>query len=426
MSAGEQPLTEHARPDAPLDFAAYRRVGGYAAVERALAGMSPAEVTGMVTDARLRGRGGAGFPTGKKWSFVHADAPGPRYFVVNGDEMEPGAFKDRLLLEATPHQVIEGTILAAYAIGAATAYVFLRWEYREAARRIERAIAEAHAAGFLGRSIRGARFDLQLHVHVSAGRYMCGEETGLLNALEGRRAQPRDKPPYPQTSGLWGRPTVVNNVETVCCVPHIVNRGAAWFVGLGRGADSGTKLYGASGKVKRPGLWEKPIGTTLGEVVEEHAGGMRDGVRFRGALPGGASTNFLTREHLDVKLDFEETVRAGSRLGTGTLVVLDDGTCPVAMLANLERFFAQESCGFCTPCREGLPWLARVLEAIDEGRGEPGDLELLAHHAKQLGTGRTFCALAPGAIEPLRGALRYFEGDFERHLAERRCPWRDR
>jgi NADH-quinone oxidoreductase subunit F len=421
----ERPLTEHVRPGAPLDFAAYRKVGGYAAVERALREMSPAEVQGVVTDSRLRGRGGAGFPTGKKWSFVPADAPGPRYFVVNADEMEPGTFKDRLLLEATPHQVVEGTILAAYAIGAETAYIFLRWEYREAERRLERAIAEATAAGFLGRRICGARFDLEVHVHVSAGRYMCGEETGLLNSLEGRRATPRDKPPYPQVSGLWGRPTVVNNVETVCCLPHIVNRGAAWFVALGRGADAGTKLYGASGKVKCPGLWELPIGTTLGEIVEEHAGGMKDGVGFRAALPGGASTNFLTREHFGVKLDFEDTMRAGSRLGTGTLVVLDDGTCPVAMLGNLERFFAQESCGWCTPCREGLPWMARLLEAIDEGRGEPGDLELLAHHTRHLGMGRTFCALAPGAIEPLRGALRYFEDDFKRHLTERRCPWRN-
>jgi NADH-quinone oxidoreductase subunit F len=253
---------------------------------------------------------------------------------------------------------------------------------------------------------------------------MCGEETGLLNALEGKRANPRAKPPYPQSSGLWGRPTVVNNVETLCCVPHILANGADWFKGLSLTDDGGTKLYGASGRVKHPGLWELPMGTTVREILEEHAGGMQDGYRFRGLLPGGASTDFLVQEHLDVKMDFASVQQAGSRLGTGTIVVLDDRTCPVGMVLNLEQFFARESCGWCTPCRDGLPWTAQILGALEAGKGEPGDLNTLKMHTWMLGPGATFCALAPGAMEPLQSALVHFRDDFERHITERRCPWR--
>jgi NADH-quinone oxidoreductase subunit F len=258
---------------------------------------------------------------------------------------------------------------------------------------------------------------------MSGGRYMCGEETGLLNALEGKRANPRAKPPFPPISGLWGKPTVINNVETLCIVPHIINRGAQWFRSLSRTKDAGTKLYGASGKVKRPGLWELPMGTTIREILEDHAGGMRDGVRFRGVLPGGASTDFLVERHLDVPMDFTEVQKAGSRMGTGTMIVLDDQTCPVGMLWNLEHFFAQESCGWCTPCWSGLGWAERILLAIDEGRGEPGDIEKLVYQARFLSPGHTFCALAPGAAEPLQSAIKYFLDDFERHIRERRCPW---
>jgi NADH-quinone oxidoreductase subunit F len=352
-------------------------------------------------------------------------APHPKYLVVNADEMEPGTFKDRVLLEGDPHLMVESAIVSAYAIEADVAYIFLRWAYRTAAQRLNKAIAEAREAGYLGKNILGSGYDLELHLHISAGRYMCGEETGLLNSLEGKRATPRAKPPYPQTSGLWGKPTVVNNVETLCNVPHIVNRGADWFQGLSHTEDGGTKLYGASGKVKRPGVWELPMGTTLGELLEEHAGGMREGLKFRGALPGGASTDFLTSDHLDVKLDFTHVPQAGSRLGTGTIIVLDDGTCPVAMSANLQKFFAQESCGWCTPCREGLPWGAKLLQAIEEGRGQEGDLETLGFLCEKIGPpGRTFCALAPGAIEPLQSALKYFREDFERHITEKSCPWR--
>jgi NADH-quinone oxidoreductase subunit F len=253
---------------------------------------------------------------------------------------------------------------------------------------------------------------------------MCGEETGLLNALEGKRANPRSKPPFPQVSGLWGKPTIVQNVETLCNVPHIVNNGPDWFKSLSHTADGGTKLYGASGKVKRPGLWELPMGTTIRELLEEHAGGMRDGVKFRGLLPGGASTDFLVEEHLDVRMDFTEVEKAGSRMGTGTMIILDDQTCPVGMVWNLEHFFAQESCGWCTPCWSGLHWTERILGAMEEGQGRPEHLERLEFQTKFNAPGNTFCALAPGAMEPLQSALKYFRLDFERHIDEHRCPWR--
>jgi NADH-quinone oxidoreductase subunit F len=409
----------------PLAIGDYERAGGYVAVRKALGGMAPEEVMHEVSESKLRGRGGGGFPTGQKWSFVPRgeDAPRPKYLVVNADEMEPGTFKDRLLMEGDPHQLIEGVIISAFAIEANQAYIFLRAEYVLAARLLRRAIAEASAKGYIGTNILGSGFDLKLHLHDSAGRYICGEETALLNGLEGRRAIPRAKPPFPQASGLWGKPSVVNNVETLCNVPHIVNHGAAWFRDLSRSDDGGTKLYGASGRVKRPGLWELPMGTTAREILEEHAGGMRDGYGFRALLPGGASTEFLLAEHLDVAMDFSAVQKAGSRLGTGTMIVLDDRTCPVGMLHNLEHFFARESCGWCTPCRDGLPWVERMLAAIEAGEGEAKDLDILAMHTRFLGPGKTFCALAPGAMEPLQSGLKYFRADFERHIDERRCPW---
>jgi NADH-quinone oxidoreductase subunit F len=316
-------------------------------------------------------------------------------------------------------------IISAYAIEADVAFVFLRWAYREAAARLQVSIAEAYAAGYLGRNILNSGYRLEMYLHVSAGRYMCGEETALLNALEGRRANPRSKPPYPQTSGVWGKPTIVNNVETLCNVPHIVNRGAAWFRSLSRsGGDGGTKLYGASGRVKRPGLWELPMGTPLREILEEHAGGMREGYRLRGVLPGGASTEFLVESDLDVAMDFDSVQKAGSRLGTGTAVVLDDRTCPVGMLHNLEHFFAQESCGWCTPCWSGLAWVEELLFEFEQGRGRPEDLERLQEHTRRLAPGHTYCALAPGAVEPLQSGLKHFREDFERHIGAGRCPWK--
>jgi NADH-quinone oxidoreductase subunit F len=423
----EKPLTKNIRPDQePLDLNGYERAGGYQAARKALKDMTPGEVTEVVKQSNLRGRGGAGFPTGMKWSFVPMgeDAPRPKYLIMNADEMEPGTFKDRILLEGDPHLIVEAMIVSGYAIQADVGYIFLRWAYKESERKLRKAIAEAYEAGYLGKNVLGSGYSFELQVHTSAGRYMCGEETGLLNSLEGKRATPRAKPPFPQVSGLWGKPSIVNNVETLCNVPHIVNNGAEWFRGLSHTKDGGTKLYGVSGKVKHPGCWELPMGTTLREILEEHAGGMRDGFKFRGALPGGASTDFLVEEHMDVQLDFNAVQEVGSRLGTGTIIVLDDQTCPVAMVHNLEHFFAQESCGWCTPCREGLPWIEKILLAIEEGQGQPQDIGLLEMHSRLLGPGNTFCALAPGAVEPLQSALKYFREDFDQHIREKRCPWR--
>jgi NADH-quinone oxidoreductase subunit F len=421
----EMPLTKDIHLDRqPPDLKAYESGGGYEGLRKALRSMTPAEIVEEVKASNLKGRGGAGFPTGVKWSFMPKDAAGPKYLVANADEMEPGTFKDRFLLEGNPHQLLEGMMIAAYAMQVNVAYVFLRGEYKRAAQTISRAIAELYAAQYLGKDIVGSGYSLEIRLHLSAGRYMCGEETGLLNALEGKRANPRAKPPFPPVSGLWGKPTTVNNVETLCNVPHIISNGATWFKGLSRSKDGGTKLYGASGKVRRPGLWELPMGVTVREILEEHAGGMREGLRFRGLLPGGASTDFLTEEHLDVPMDFTEVQKAGSRMGTGTMIVLDDRTCPVGMLWNLEHFFAQESCGWCTPCWSGLGWVERILNAMEEGRGEPGDIEKLTFQTKFLAPGNTFCALAPGAAEPLQSGLKYFRDDFERHIREKRCPWR--
>ena len=424
MTAAAKPLTARMRPDGEApDCRAYEQAGGYEALRKALKSMEPAAIVEEVKASNLRGRGGAGFPAGMKWSFVPKDAPHPRYLVANADEMEPGTFKDRLLMERDPHLFIEGIALAGYATGTDVAYIFLRGEYHLSARRLTRAISEAYKAGYLGKNILGSGYSLELHLHLSAGRYMCGEETGMLNALEGKRANPRSKPPFPPASGLFGRATTINNVETLCNVPHIVKNGAAWYRALSRTGDGGTKLYGASGKVKRPGLWELPMGTTLREIIEDHAGGMRDGLRFRGVLPGGASTDFLTEDHMDVPMDFTAVQKVGSRLGTGTMIVLDDRTCPVGMVWNLEHFFAQESCGWCTPCWSGLGWAERILKAMEEGRGQEGDLEKLGQLARFWSPGNTFCALAPGAAEPLQSALKYFREDFERHIREHRCPW---
>jgi NADH-quinone oxidoreductase subunit F len=428
QQAYERPLTKNIRPGEPtLDVKGYERAGGYQSVRKALGSMTPQDVQKVVTDSNLRGRGGAGFPTGQKWSFVPMgpNAPRPKYLVANADEMEPGTFKDRLLLEGDPHQLIEGMIVSAYAIQAEKAYVFMRGEYHLPAERVERAIAEAYEAGYLGDDILGSGYSLELHLHSSAGRYICGEETALLNSLEGKRATPRNKPPFPQVSGLFGKPTIVNNVETLCNVPHIVSNGAEWYKGLSTSEDSGTKLYGVSGKVKRPGVWELPMGVTVRELLEEYAGGMRDGYKLRGLLPGGASTDFLVDEHLDVQMTYGSVMKAGSRLGTGLMIVMDDQTCPVGLCGNLEEFFAQESCGWCTPCREGLPWTAKLLRALEDGRGVAQDIEELRGLTRLIGPlGRTFCALAPGAMEPLQSALKYFGDDFKRHVDEKRCPYR--
>src|SRR5690606_28823407 len=333
----EKPLTKNIKPNQPpLSIKDYENSGGYRAVKHAFKNLSPLEVQKIVKESDLKGRGGAGFSTGLKWSFVPMDENlRTKYLICNADEMEPGTFKDRLLIEGDPHLLIEGMILSAYAIQANTAFIFLRWAYKKAAQILLKAIAEAYNAGYLGKNILDSGFNLELHLHTSVGRYICGEETALLNSLEGKRANPRAKPPFPQVSGLFGKPTIVNNVETLCCVPEIINNGAQWFKSLSVTDEGGTKLYGVSGRVKKPGLWELPLGTTMGEILNEFAGGMQEGYSFKGALPGGASTDFLTADHFDVNMDFANVMKAGSRLGTGTMIVLDDKTCPVGMQYNL-------------------------------------------------------------------------------------------
>lgn len=420
------PLTQNiGEGKSPLNLEQYRAKGGYRAVHKALLEMKSGDILQLLQDADLRGRGGAGFPTGMKWSFVPMGehVRGPKYLVVNADEMEPGTFKDRLLMEGDPHQLIEGIILSAYTIQAEVAYIFIRGEYQLSAELLNKAISECREQGLLGTNIMHSRFNLDIFVHTSAGRYICGEETALLNSLEGKRATPRAKPPFPQVSGLWGRPTVVNNVETICNVPHIVNHGAEWYKGLSLTGDAGTKIFGVSGRVKKPGAWELPLGTPVREIIEDYAGGMQDGYKLRGFLPGGGSTNFLTQEHLDLHMDYTSIGKAGSRLGTGTMIILDDQTCPVGMVRNLEHFFAQESCGWCTPCRDGLPWVEQILGDIEQGRGEIEDMDILTRHTHLLGPGNTFCAHAPGAMGPLESALRYFREDFEAHIQGKGCPW---
>jgi len=400
----------------PTWIDAYEANGGYSALRRAI-GMSPDEIIQVVMDSELKGRGGAGFPTGMKWKVMTplAESARPRYLCCNFDEMEPGTFKDRFLVEGDPHQFIEAIAIAAHACQVDIAYVFIRDEYRRSQEILQRAIAEAESRGYVGKGF-------ECRLHASAGRYMAGEETGLINALEGKPARPRSKPPYPGTSGAWGKPTVVNNVETLSCVPHIIERGADWFKSLGKAKDSGTKIYGASGRVKQPGAWELPMGSTMRELIWDHAGGMQDGYEFRAALPGGASTHFIDVSQLDIPLDFESMKEIHQFLGTGMAIVLDDKTCPVAMCRNMEMFFARESCGWCTPCREGLPWIEGLLEDIEQGRGQAGDVDLLLDQAKFIGP-HTYCALALGAVTPLISAIEKFRDDFDAHISEKRCPY---
>ncbi len=433
-----KPLTHLINLENPLDFNGYIKAGGYMGATKALKEFSPKGVLELVSDSGLKGRGGAGFPTGMKWSCVPAlqekkistDSPFNQnanehensYLICNGDEMEPGTFKDRYLLEGVPHQLIEAMIIASYTISANKAYIFLRGEYFLAAERLQHAIDEAYENKWLGENIQGTNYQLDLYLHTSAGRYICGEETALINALEGKRATPRAKPPFPQVSGLFGKPTVVNNVETLCNLPHILKHGSAWFKDLSPDSDPGTKMYAACGQVKNPGVWELPMGVTIRELLYDYAGGMKDGANLKGLLPGGASTDFLTEKHLDTPMDFDSIGKAGSRLGTGGLIVLGDKHCPVAMVLNLLQFFAQESCGWCTPCRDGTPWAVEILTRIEQGQGSHEDLTQLNELCDFMWLGKTHCALAPGAVEPLKSAMRYFKYDFEQHIEQGCCP----
>ena len=405
----------------------YRADGGYQALQKALR-MSPPEVTTLVKDSGLRGRGGAGFPTGLKWTFLPKDHPGPNYLAVNGDESEPGTFNNRILMEQDPHQLLEGIAIACYAIRSKTAYLYLRYEYGKSYRVLQQAIRECYDAGLLGKNILGSGFDLDVYMHRGAGAYICGEETGLIESLEGKRAWPRIKPPFPAVEGLFRKPTIVNNIETLCCVTHIVGRGIEWFKSIGvppdpnnpRDAGSyGPKLYCISGHVNQPGCVELPLGVTARQLIDEHGGGVWKGRKAKAVVPGGISMGFFSESELDTPLDFNGPGRVGCLgLGTAAVVVIDDQTNMVDVVYNCCRFMSHESCGQCTPCREGTAWMTRILERIRSGHGKLEDLDLLNEVAGSMGIipGTTICGLSDGAAWPVKNAIKKFRGDFEEYI----------
>jgi len=409
-------------------LAVYEAGGGYRTLRRVLKEKSPAEVVEAVRSSHLRGRGGAGFPTGLKWSFLPKDHPGPVYMCVNADESEPGTFCNRVQLEADPHQVLEGVILSSYATGASIAYIYLRYEYPLSFRRLEAAIGECYEAGYLGKHILGTDFSLDIYIHRGAAAYICGEETGLIESVEGRRACPRIKPPFPAVEGLFRKPTVVNNVETLACVTHILDRGVEWFRSIGTPPDPGNprdpgsfgpKLYGLSGHVNQPGCYEAPLGLPCRELIERFGRGVWKGRRAKAAVPGGLSTGVLTEAELDTPLDFTGPVKAGCLgLGTGGVMVMDETYSMIDFLHNSCRFFAHESCGQCTPCREGTHWALAMLERIKAGRGRLKDLELLLEIGDSIGIipGTTICGLADGAAWPIKTAVRKFRDEFEDYI----------
>ncbi len=394
----------------------YLGAGGYEGWKKALA-MGPDAVTKEVSDSELRGRGGAGFPTGRKWSFVPKDHPGPRYLVCNADESEPGTFKDREIIEYDPHQVIEGVAIASFAIKANTAYIYIRGEFVRWAKILEEAIVEARQRGFLGKNVLGSGFDLDIWVHRGAGAYICGEETALLESIEGKRGFPRLKPPFPALVGLFGKPTVINNVETLACVPHIITRGAAWFAGIGRPKNTGPKLFGVSGHVNRPGVYELPLGVTFREIIEEHAGGVRGGRKLKAFFPGGSSAPVLTAAEVDVKADFDACAEAKTMLGSGGIIVFDDTVDMVEVADNVAHFYAHESCGQCTPCREGSDWCMDILDRLMAGHGLPADPDTLLRICRFASGGMTICPLGDAFSLPISSIVTKFRDEFERRIA---------
>jgi len=398
----------------------YTAAGGYEALRVALA-MTPADLIDLVKASGLRGRGGAGFPTGVKWSFVPQDTGKPTYVVANFDESEPGTFNNREIVEREPHRFLEGVAIASYAVQSHLAFVYCRGEFLWPGEILEAAIRDAYAKGVFGESVLGSGYALNVVLHRGAGAYICGEETALLSSLEGYRGQPRLRPPFPAVEGLYASPTLINNVETLANVPSIVTNGAEWFAAIGTEKSPGTKIFSVSGKVERPGNYELPMGTPLRTVLEA-AGGMLDGATLKAWTPGGSSTPMLTAEHMDVGLDFESVVAAGSLLGTGAIIVMDETDCIVEAARRLVQFYAHESCGKCTPCREGTWWVSRVLGRIEQGYGREEDLPLLDELGQNI-LFKAFCALADGAVSPIESSLRYFRDEYEAHIAERRCPF---
>ncbi len=389
--------------------------GAYVTAKKVLTSLQPDEVTNQVLAANLRGLGGAGFPTGKKWQFLPKDGKKPVYLVVNADEGEPGTCKDRLILERDPHQMIEGMILAAFAIRSRKAYIYIRGEYVLSFRRTQAAVDEAYAKGYLGKNIFGSGVDLDIVVHRGAGAYICGEETALLNSLEGGRGYPRLKPPFPAIVGLFGCPTIVNNVETLACVPHILKNGPEWFAKLGSAGNGGTHLFSLSGHVNKPGVYELPMGTPLREIIELHGGGVKGGRKLKAVIPGGISAKILTADEIDVNMDYDSLRNAGTMLGSAGVMVMDDSVCMVKMLFYATKFFSHESCGQCSPCREGTGWAHKIVTRIYEGRGNLKDLDTLLTIARNM-EGRTICVFADAAAWPIQSYITKFRKEFEDYI----------
>ena len=424
MAEFEPVLTARWGEENPVWIDEYEASGGYRALRAALA-MPPEAVIEEVKASGLRGRGGAGFPTGQKWAFVPQDTGKPTYLVVNFDESEPGTFNNRELVERDPHQLVEGAIIAAYAIRCHRAYIYTRGEFLYPGMVLERALGEAYDRGYLGPRVAGTDYPLDIVMHRGAGAYICGEETALLDSLEGRRGQPRLRPPFPVVAGLYHAPTAINNVETLCNVPHIVERGAGWYTSIGTEKSTGPKMFSISGKVQRPGNYEAPMGTPARVLVDEYAGGVVDGRVVKAWTPGGSSTPLLTAEHLDTAMDFESVQAAGSLLGTAAMIVMDDRDCVVDAVLRMTQFYAHESCGKCTPCREGTWWLTKVLARLEQGLGRMEDLPLLEDVGDNI-LFKAFYALADGAVSPIQSSLKYFRDEYEEHVRIRGCPFRER
>ncbi len=407
--------------DKPWTLESYRSVGGYEVIKKILTEQTP--VNDLIEELKLsalRGRGGAGFPTGLKWSFMPRNAEGQKYIVCNSDEGEPGTCKDRDILRYNPHQLIEGMLIAGYCIGASKGYNYIRGEFAEPIKRFEGALEEAYAEGLLGKDLFDSGFDFDLNAHYGGGAYVCGEETALLESIEGKKGQPRFKPPFPAGFGLYGRPTTINNTETLASVPVILAKGGQWFLDMGKPNNGGTKLFCVSGHVNKPGNFEVPMGIPFAELLEM-AGGMRNGHKLKAVIPGGSSTPVLPAEIImEIDMDYDSISKAGSMLGAGSVIVMDETTCMVRALARLSHFYYEESCGQCTPCREGTGWLARVMHRIEHGQGRQEDLDLLNDVAGRI-RGRTICALGDAAAMPVQGFLKHYRDEFQYHIDHGKC-----
>ncbi|NOX38690.1 MAG: NADH-quinone oxidoreductase subunit NuoF [Calditrichaeota bacterium] len=421
----EKVLTQHIQIPESRDIDYYMKHGGYQAFRKVLKEMDPDQVIEVVKESNLRGRGGAGFPTGVKWGFVPKNDDKPHYLLVNADESEPGTFKDRLLMDGNPHLVIEGAMIASYAIRANLSYIYIRGEFVKEARILEAAIQQAYDKGLLGKNILGSGYDLDMYVHRGAGAYICGEETGLIESLEGKRGWPRIKPPFPAIEGFLQSPTIVNNVETLACVPFIVERGARWFKSIGPESSPGPKLYCLSGHINKPGVYELPMGTNLKELIYEYGGGILDGKALKAVIPGGSSVPVLRPDEIDVAMDFDSLAKIGTMLGSAGTIVMHEDTCMVDALLNLIHFYRHESCGQCTPCREGTNWAERILKKIEHGQASEKDVDLLEEVANHINF-RTICPLGDAAAMPIQSFLKKFRDEFNAHVAQHKCPLNSR